>query len=219
MSSYKRLDCSCQKHHSHSILQVVQTHLLLLHSLFHSIFDLAHTTMAPQTETAFVSKTQHYLKVKKPLLERQRRARMNKCLDTLRTLVAEFQGDDAIMRLDKAEMLEAALIFMRKERIRQQAPVAPVPMDSFKNGYMNAVSEISRVMACTPALNVDIGKAVMTQLGMEFQRMLQADQTQSESATPRPVSPASSGYHSDGEESQAAASPKPAPASPMWRPW
>lgn len=176
--------------------------------------------MAPQTETAFVSKTQHYLKVKKPLLERQRRARMNKCLDTLKTLVAEFQGDDAILRLDKAEMLEAALIFMRKERIRQQAPVAPVPMDSFKNGYMNAVSEISRVMACTPALSVDIGKTVMTQLGMEFQRMLQADQTQSEStkAATRPVSPASSGYHSDGEESQAAPSPKPA-NSPMWRPW
>lgn len=182
--------------------------------------------MAPQTETAFVSKTQHYLKVKKPLLERQRRARMNKCLDTLKTLVAEFQGDDAILRLDKAEMLEAALIFMRKERIRQQAPVSPVPMDSFKNGYMNAVSEISRVMACTPALSVDVGKTVMTHLGMEFQRMLQADQvpqqqqqTQLES-TParRPVSPASSGYHSDAEDSEAAASPKPANSS-MWRPW
>lgn len=185
--------------------------------------------MAPQTETAFVSKTQHYLKVKKPLLERQRRARMNKCMDTLKTLVAEFQGDDAILRLDKAEMLEAALIFMRKELIRQQAPVSPVPMDSFKNGYMNAVSEISRVMACTPALSVDVGKTVMTHLGMEFQRMLQADQVQQqqqqqqqsqlESTTARrPVSPASSGYHSDAEDSEAAASPKPA-NSTMWRPW
>ncbi|KAH8385971.1 hypothetical protein KR200_009363 [Drosophila serrata] len=184
--------------------------------------------MAPQTsnnETQFVSKTQHYLKVKKPLLERQRRARMNKCLDTLKTLVAEFQGDDAILRLDKAEMLEAALVFMRKQVVAQQAPVAPLPMDSFKNGYMNAVSEISRVMACTPAMSVDVGKTVMTHLGVEFQRMLQADQ-QSASATAtastsqlesasRPISPASSGYHSDTEESEAAVSPKPS----MWRPW
>ncbi|EDW34000.1 GL22018 [Drosophila persimilis] len=186
--------------------------------------------MAPQannTETAFVSKTQHYLKVKKPLLERQRRARMNKCLDTLKTLVAEFQGDDAILRLDKAEMLEAALVFMRKQVVKQQAPVSPLPMNSFKNGYMNAVSEISRVMACTPAMSVDIGKTVMTHLGVEFQRMLQSDQqqpqpqqqqptpTQLESSS-RPASPASSGYHSDAEESEAAASPKP---DTMWRPW
>ncbi|XP_023164524.2 enhancer of split m5 protein [Drosophila hydei] len=184
--------------------------------------------MAPQTETAFVSKTQHYLKVKKPLLERQRRARMNKCLDTLKTLVAEFQGDDAILRLDKAEMLEAALVFMRKQLIKQQAPVPPVPMDSFKNGYMNAVSEISRVMACTPAMSVDVGKTVMTHLGIEFQRMLQADQPQQQqqqqqtelesSPISRPVSPASSGYHSDAEESDAAASPQ-SPSNPMWRPW
>ncbi|ALC46741.1 E-spl- [Drosophila busckii] len=176
--------------------------------------------MAPQTATTYVSKTQHYLKVKKPLLERQRRARMNSCLDTLKTLVAEFQGDDAILRLDKAEMLEAALVFMRKQLIKQQAPVSPVPMDSFKNGYMNAVSEISRVMACTPAMSVDVGKTVMTHLGMEFQRMLQSDQQPQleTSAISRPVSPASSGYHSDAEESESAASPQPT-SSAMWRPW
>ncbi|XP_017128908.1 enhancer of split m5 protein [Drosophila elegans] len=179
--------------------------------------------MAPQTsnQSTFVSKTQHYLKVKKPLLERQRRARMNKCLDTLKTLVAEFQGDDAILRMDKAEMLEAALVFMRKQVVEQQAPVAPLPMDSFKNGYMNAVSEISRVMACTPAMSVDVGKTVMTHLGVEFQRMLQADQADQPStqiSAPRPLSPASSGYHSDAEESESAASPKPAQDT-MWRPW
>ncbi|SPP89579.1 enhancer of split m5 protein [Drosophila guanche] len=169
-------------------------------------------------EPTIVSKTQHYLKVKKPLLERQRRARMNKCLDTLKTLVAEFQGDDAILRLDKAEMLEAALVFMRKQVVQQQAPVSPLPMNSFRNGYMNAVSEISRVMACSSTMSVDIGKTVMTHLGVEFQRMLQSDQhkeTQLESSM-RPASPASSGYQSDVEESEAAASPK---TDSMWRPW
>ncbi|KAH8417352.1 hypothetical protein KR222_009477 [Zaprionus bogoriensis] len=181
--------------------------------------------MTPQAETVFVSKTQHYLKVKKPLLERQRRARMNQCLVTLKNLVAEFQGDDSILRMDKAEMLEATLTFMRKEQIRKQAPVSPAPMDSFKNGYMNAVSEISRVMACTPSLGLDVGKTVMTHLGMEFQRMLQADQiqqqqrTQSESSLNScPLSPVSSGYHSEIDEAEEAASPQPS-KSCMWRPW
>ncbi|EDW05432.2 uncharacterized protein Dmoj_GI21362, partial [Drosophila mojavensis] len=95
------------------------------------------------------------------------------------------------------------------------------------NGYMNAVSEISRVMACTPAMSVDVGKTVMTHLGIEFQRMLQADQPQQQqqqqqsklesSPISRPVSPASSGYHSDAEASDAAASPQPS-SNPMWRP-
>lgn len=64
----------------------------------------------------YTTKTQIYQKVKKPMLERQRRARMNKCLDNLKTLVAELRGDDGILRMDKAEMLESAVIFMRQQK-------------------------------------------------------------------------------------------------------
>ncbi|XP_061400393.1 enhancer of split m5 protein-like [Musca vetustissima] len=193
--------------------------------------------MAPQTE--FVSKTQHYLKVKKPLLERQRRARMNKCLDALKELVAEFQGNDAILRMDKAEMLESALEFMKtqvKPQEQQQTTSlqlpAMVPMDSFRNGYMNAVNEVSRVMAGTPGINVNIGKAVMTHLGSEFNRLLQQTTVpvvRDEVAEANkvnikaPMSPASSGYCSDNEEQQSSqGSPNStisSSSSSMWRPW
>lgn len=182
--------------------------------------------MAPQTE--FVSKTQHYLKVKKPLLERQRRARMNKCLDALKELVAEFQGNDSIMRLDKAEMLEAALEFMKTQvkpaTTKVQLP-AMNPMDSFRNGYMNAVNEVSRVMAATPGMNVYTGKSVMTHLGAEFNRLLQTQtvpvpatsgaSSSSSSINKAPLSPASSGYCSDSDDQQSQSSP----AAPVWRPW
>ncbi|XP_037817019.1 enhancer of split m5 protein [Lucilia sericata] len=185
--------------------------------------------MAPQTE--FVSKTQHYLKVKKPMLERQRRARMNKCLDTLKELIAEFQGNDAILRMDKAEMLESALEFMKvecKKPIQPISKIAVAPMDSFRNGYMNAVNEVSRVMAGTPGMSVNMGKAVMTHLGSEFNRLLHTQQVpqintqlpssnSSVSSSKAPLSPASSGYCSDSEDRQSVASP--AAAQTMWRPW
>ncbi|XP_023293073.2 enhancer of split m5 protein [Lucilia cuprina] len=184
--------------------------------------------MAPQTE--FVSKTQHYLKVKKPMLERQRRARMNKCLDTLKELIAEFQGNDAILRMDKAEMLESALEFMKvecKKPIQPISKIAVAPMDSFRNGYMNAVNEVSRVMAGTPGMSVNMGKAVMTHLGSEFNRLLHTQQlpqintqlpsSNSSVSSKAPLSPASSGYCSDSEDRQSVASP--AVNQTMWRPW
>ncbi|XP_073819382.1 enhancer of split m5 protein-like [Musca autumnalis] len=172
--------------------------------------------MAPQME--FVSKTQHYLKVKKPQLERERRARINKCLDTLKELVAEFQGNDAILHMDKAEMLETAVNFIKSEVRKPKVPATPqIPMDSFRYGYMNAVNEVSRVMAATPGMNFQLGKAVMIHLGCEYNRLSEMNTplTTTEVCS-TPMSPASSGYHSDEDISPAAS---PAPATPVWRPW
>ncbi|XP_017128909.1 enhancer of split m8 protein [Drosophila elegans] len=179
----------------------------------------------------YTSKTQIYQKVKKPLLERQRRARMNKCLDNLKTLVAELRGDDGILRMDKAEMLESAVVFMRQQKNPKKVvqEETALPLDSFKNGYMNAVNEVSRVMASTPGMSVDLGKSVMTHLGRIYKNLQQFHEAQSAqnslqismdccSLDKAPLSPASSGYHSDCD------SPAPSPQpmeqqQPLWRPW
>nr|XP_017011371.2 enhancer of split m8 protein [Drosophila takahashii] len=175
----------------------------------------------------YTSKTQIYQKVKKPLLERQRRARMNKCLDNLKTLVAELRGDDGILRMDKAEMLESAVIFMRQQKAAKKVVEQPsLPLDSFKNGYMNAVNEVSRVMASTPGMSVDLGKSVMTHLGRIYKNLQQFHEAQTDSQQlsmdcsameKAPLSPASSGYHSDCDSP--APSPQPMEQQPLWRPW
>ncbi|XP_061400362.1 enhancer of split m5 protein-like [Musca vetustissima] len=172
--------------------------------------------MAPQME--FVSKTQHYLKVKKPQLERERRARINKCLDTLKELVAEFQGNDSILQMDKAEMLETAVKFIKTQVRKPKVTATPIaPMDSFRHGYMNAVNEVSRVMAATPGMNVQLGKAVMIHLGCEYNLLSEIPTAvQTEKICSPPMSPASSGYHSDEDISPAAS---PAPSTTVWRPW
>ncbi|XP_001359171.2 enhancer of split m8 protein [Drosophila pseudoobscura] len=184
----------------------------------------------------YTTKTQIYQKVKKPLLERQRRARINKCLDTLKTLVAELRGDDGILRMDKAEMLESAVIFMRQQKSNKTSAStatpaqSALPLDSFRNGYMNAVNEVSRVMASTPGMSVDLGKSVMTHLGRIYKNLQQFHEAQatmvvesesemdcSSSSSAAPLSPASSGYHSDCESP--APSPMPEESEKLWRPW
>ncbi|XP_073819380.1 enhancer of split m5 protein-like [Musca autumnalis] len=174
--------------------------------------------MAPQME--FVSKTQHYLKVKKPQLERERRARINKCLDTLKSLVAEFQGNDSILHMDKAEMLETAVSFIKTQGRKPIVTATSTPqisMDSFRHGYMNAVNEVSRVIAATPGMNVQLGKAVMIHLGSEYNRLSEMTiPVPTTKVCSAPMSPASSGYHSDEDISPAAS---PAPATSVWRPW
>ncbi|XP_011191370.1 enhancer of split m8 protein [Zeugodacus cucurbitae] len=192
------------------------------------------------------SKTQIYLKVKKPLLERQRRARINNCLDSLKKLVAELQADDGVLRMDKAELLEQTLVFVRQQcRSKAQQQSAQVHTDSFRNGYMNAVNEVSRMMASTPGMSVEVGKSVMTHLGRSFNRLQQQQQqqepqhitaqqqqqvSQRQTTTKTniqplriecaPLSPASSGYHSDCESPIASPVAQQSKATAgLWRPW
>ncbi|XP_055849382.1 enhancer of split m8 protein [Episyrphus balteatus] len=188
----------------------------------------------------YVSRTQHYQKVKKPLIERQRRARINKCLDSLKQIIAEFQSDEAILRMDKAEMLETTIAFLRHSKAvgRPRHQSTEVLTDSFRHGYMNAVNEVSRVLASTRGVTVEFGKSVMTHLGCQFNRLEGLHQQQKYQNTSTegqqrslnplmidtspisaPLSPASSGYHSDMD------SPVPSPCREdiqvpeIWRPW
>ncbi|XP_055906038.1 enhancer of split m8 protein-like [Eupeodes corollae] len=181
-----------------------------------------------------VSKTQLYLKVKKPLLERQRRARINKCLDSMKHIVAELQDSNAILHMDKAEMLEATIAHLRKTKyINNQNKYTPV--DGFRNGYINAANEVSRVLASTRGISAQLGKTVMTHLGCQFSRLQDMHHQQEMkianqktnymqqlhvSISSAPLSPASSGYHSD--KGSPASSPSSVPEeirAELWRPW
>ena len=72
-------------------------------------------------DEAPMSRTHQYRKVMKPLLERKRRARINKCLDELKDLmVYALQSEgESITKLEKADVLELTVNHMRKLK-RQQ---------------------------------------------------------------------------------------------------
>ena len=63
-----------------------------------------------------MSRTHQYKKITKPLLERKRRARINKCLDELKdimTVALQAEGEN-VSKLEKADILELTVKHLHK---------------------------------------------------------------------------------------------------------
>merc|ERR1712061_527859 len=78
-------------------------------------------------DEAPMSRTHQYRKVMKPLLERKRRARINKCLDELKDLMvfAVQSEGDAINKLEKADVLELTVQHLRKLKHQKMLGLTP----------------------------------------------------------------------------------------------
>lgn len=116
-----------------------------------------------------MSKTQQYRKIIKPMLERQRRARINKSLDELKDLIMkslENEGDH-LVKMEKTDILQMTVKYLRS--IKNESAVSE--HESFRRGYINAANEISRTLAFLPQMNVSIGKKVMMHLGLQLNQM------------------------------------------------
>ncbi|XP_055375279.1 enhancer of split mbeta protein-like [Condylostylus longicornis] len=128
-----------------------------------------------------MSKTYQYRKVKKPMLERKRRARINKCLDELKDLMIESmrQQGENINRLEKADILELTVEHLKKIKTIQVEKTSPKytsvikstkssllsHIDSFREGYVHAANEVSKTLSTLPNIDIKLGTKVMTHLG------------------------------------------------------
>jgi len=191
-----------------------------------------------------MSKTYQYRKVMKPMLERKRRARINKCLDELKDIMVECltQEGEHITRLEKADILELTVEHMKKLRAQKQLRLSSVSSggssgsqdpklsiaESFRAGYVHAANEVSKTLAAVPGVSVDLGTQLMSHLGHRLNYLqvvvpslpigvpLQAPQEDQTMVTPPPSE--------CGSLESGACSPAPSEASssasgPMWRPW
>merc|ERR1712061_173915 len=79
-------------------------------------------------DEAPMSRTFQYRKVMKPLLERKRRARINKCLDELKDLMmhALQTEEENISKLEKADVLELTVKHLRKLKAANSLGVTPM---------------------------------------------------------------------------------------------
>lgn len=104
----------------------------------------------------------------KPMLERKRRARINRCLDELKELMVgtlQSEGEN-VSKLEKADILELTVRHLHKLRRQHRLSGNPVTeMDRFRAGYTRCASEVSRCLAATPGLDVTLGANLMTHLG------------------------------------------------------
>lgn len=148
----------------------------------------------------------------KPMLERKRRARINRCLDELKELMVtalQSEGEN-VSKLEKADILELTVRHLHKLR-RQQRLAHANPViheDRFRAGFTHAANEVSRVLASIPGVDITLGTKMMTHLGMTLNSIDKSKplsiQTQAQQTifTTPPISPTnsvSSGYSSSRE--------------------
>lgn len=110
----------------------------------------------------------------KPMLERKRRARINRCLDELKDLmVTALAGDgDNVAKLEKADILELTVRHLHKLQRQQRLSANPViDADRFRAGYTHCANEVSRCLATTPGVDVALGTKLMTHLGHKLNSM------------------------------------------------
>ncbi len=104
----------------------------------------------------------------KPLLERQRRARINRCLDELKDLMTSAlvaEGEN-MAKLEKADVLELTVRHLHKLRRESRLSTNPVTSsDRFRAGFTQCAREVSVCLAATPGVDVSLGTRLMTHLG------------------------------------------------------
>ncbi|CAH2093077.1 unnamed protein product [Euphydryas editha] len=94
-----------------------------------------------------VSRTYQYRKVMKPMLERKRRARINRCLDELKDLMVtalQAEGEN-VSKLEKADILELTVRHLHSLKRRGQLVLKPdVYAERFRAGFAQCATEVSQ---------------------------------------------------------------------------
>ena len=199
---------------------------------------MTHPYGEPNMEEAPMSRTHQYRKVMKPLLERKRRARINKSLDDLKDLmVFAMQSEgESITKLEKADVLEITVRHLQKLKRQQQLQIQPgLDTDRYRAGYMSCIGEVSRFLTVVPGVNPGFGHSLMNHLSQNVSRSNEDSATSAVKPQMRPrmsVSPVGSdGGYNSGRDSNSptlsVGSPSPRPAAlptnsattPVWRPF
>ena len=107
----------------------------------------------------------------KPLLERKRRARINKCLDELKeimTAALTSQGEN-VSKLEKADILELTVNHLNKMHQARRLMVSTNrnPLEEihrFQAGYSSCAQEAASFLLSTPGVDVRISQKLLSHL-------------------------------------------------------
>lgn len=139
-----------------------------------------HTSYTPVGGVDYeepVSRTYQYRKVMKPMLERKRRARINRCLDELKDLMVtalQAEGEN-VAKLEKADILELTVRHLHTLRAARRLTLTPENSyaDRFREGFTQCAQEVSSFLS-TPvaaAVHPAAGAQLMRHLGGCLRRL------------------------------------------------
>ncbi|XP_076161778.1 enhancer of split mbeta protein [Ptiloglossa arizonensis] len=133
-----------------------------------------HTSYTPVGGIEYeepVSRTYQYRKVMKPMLERKRRARINRCLDELKDLMVtalQAEGEN-VAKLEKADILELTVRHLHTLRAARRLTLTPENSyaDRFRDGFTQCAQEVSSFLSTPVAATVHpaAGAQLMRHLG------------------------------------------------------
>ncbi|KAJ3602682.1 hypothetical protein NHX12_030432 [Muraenolepis orangiensis] len=156
---------------------------------------MAPTYTRDSPYSALSTKDRH--KLRKPVVEKMRRDRINICIEQLKALLEkEFQKQEPNTKLEKADVLEMTVLFLRQQLQTQSA----TPHAAHSHGYARCWKETLHFLSANS----------VEEVVLPCHQHLHAAQK-------RPTSPLSSAQqlHSlQGPEKQSLGGQK-----PVWRPW
>ncbi|XP_035743131.1 enhancer of split mbeta protein-like [Vespa mandarinia] len=163
-----------------------------------------HTSYAPVTGMEYeepVSRTYQYRKVMKPMLERKRRARINRCLDELKDLMVtalQAEGEN-VAKLEKADILELTVRHLHTLRAARRLTLTPENSyaDRFREGFTQCAQEVSTFLS-TPvaaAVHPAAGAQLMRHLGGCLRRLEGSSSASSSVSSNSPVPSTSKGFN------------------------
>ncbi|XP_030633700.1 transcription factor HES-5-like [Chanos chanos] len=125
-------------------MQPVQVRLTPHRDLHHR-----HTSMAPAITTRMTNPNEHKSptnKLRKPIIEKMRRDRINTSIEQLKSLLsAEFLNQQPDSKLEKADILEITVCFLRQKQQQQQKMQqmsANISSTAVHQGFSRCVQEI-----------------------------------------------------------------------------
>ncbi|KAK9709697.1 Hairy Orange [Popillia japonica] len=157
-----------------------------------------------------ISRTYQYRKVMKPMLERKRRARINRCLDELKELMVtalQSEGEN-VSKLEKADILELTVRHLHNLKRQHQLVAGPEQSyaDRFKAGFTQCAHEVSHFIAApTQLIDPISGRKLMQHLSSCVRQLDNVQIQYSQQNYTPPNSPKNL--------------TQPSQAAPMWRPW
>ncbi|XP_038222582.1 transcription factor HES-4-A-like [Zerene cesonia] len=157
------------------------------------------------SDPAPLSKTAKYKKITKPLLERKRRARINRCLDELKDLMvgALEIDDDNLSKLEKADILELTVNHLTKLH-RPKDPI--LEAKKFQAGFGQCAAEACRFIMSVPDLDTKVSQNLISHLSTLITAQPLSIQVPERPSFSPPTSPSSvvsdrQHYYSDHERS------------------
>lgn len=185
-----------------------------------------------------ISRTYQYRKVMKPMLERKRRARINRCLDELKELMVtalQSEGEN-VSKLEKADILELTVRHLHNLK-RQHQLILPQEQsyaDRFRAGFTQCAQEVTHFITTpTPSEIVEpaAGRKLLQHLSACVRQLdnvaqnIQLEQEQQQQRLQQQQQQSQQKHHhhhvrhsltppiSPGSENKDSGS------GPMWRPW